>query len=140
MGPTDIDPELADALGYGGSDPSRPLIGNSPAPSLVAFTISVTKPLLPIIAEQAPIFTTSRAGHPKLIVPQMVRTGAVVIDVGINRLPNGKLVGDVDFESAKQVAGAITPMPGGTGPMTVIALLQNVLKAARLQDTEVALK
>jgi methylenetetrahydrofolate dehydrogenase (NADP+)/methenyltetrahydrofolate cyclohydrolase len=70
------------------------------------------------------------AGRPKLIVPQMVRTGAVVIDVGINRLPDGKLVGDVDFEGVSQKASHITPVPGGVGPMTVTMLLDNTVGAA----------
>jgi methylenetetrahydrofolate dehydrogenase (NADP+)/methenyltetrahydrofolate cyclohydrolase len=70
------------------------------------------------------------AGSPNLIVPQMIRSGAVVIDVGINRLPNGKLVGDVDFEGVKQRASYITPVPGGVGPMTVTMLLENTVAAA----------
>jgi methylenetetrahydrofolate dehydrogenase (NADP+) / methenyltetrahydrofolate cyclohydrolase len=70
------------------------------------------------------------AGSPRLIVPQMIRTGAVVIDVGINRLPDGKLVGDVDFEGVKEKASFITPVPGGVGPMTVTMLLENTVGAA----------
>lgn len=70
------------------------------------------------------------AGYPNLILPQMVRTGAVVIDVGINRLANGKLVGDVDFEGVRQKASFITPVPGGVGPMTVTMLLENTITAA----------
>lgn len=70
------------------------------------------------------------AGQPGLIVPQMVRTGAVVIDVGINRLPDGRLVGDVDFEGVSQKASHITPVPGGVGPMTVTMLLDNTVGAA----------
>jgi methylenetetrahydrofolate dehydrogenase (NADP+)/methenyltetrahydrofolate cyclohydrolase len=70
------------------------------------------------------------AGHPKLILPQMVRTGAVVIDVGINRLPSGKLVGDVDFEPVRQKASLITPVPGGVGPMTVTMLIVNTITSA----------
>ena len=70
------------------------------------------------------------AGHPKLILAQMVRTGAVVIDVGINRLPNGKLVGDVDFEPVRQKASHITPVPGGVGPMTVTMLMVNTITSA----------
>ncbi len=70
------------------------------------------------------------AGRPNLIVPQMIRTGAVVIDVGINRLPDGRLVGDVDFEGVRQKASAITPVPGGVGPMTVTMLLDNTVAAA----------
>jgi len=70
------------------------------------------------------------AGRPNLIVPQMVKTGAVVIDVGINRLPNGKLVGDVDFDGVREKASYITPVPGGVGPMTVTMLLSNTISAA----------
>jgi methylenetetrahydrofolate dehydrogenase (NADP+)/methenyltetrahydrofolate cyclohydrolase len=71
------------------------------------------------------------AGKPNLIVAQMVKTGAVVIDVGINRLPNGKIVGDVDFEAVSQKASYITPVPGGVGPMTVTMLLANTITAAQ---------
>lgn len=70
------------------------------------------------------------AGRPNLIVPQMVKTGAVVIDVGINRLPNGRLVGDVDFEGVSQKASLITPVPGGVGPMTITMLLANTIGSA----------
>jgi methylenetetrahydrofolate dehydrogenase (NADP+)/methenyltetrahydrofolate cyclohydrolase len=70
------------------------------------------------------------AGHPNLILPQMVRSGAVVIDVGINRLPSGKLVGDTDFEGLKEKVSHITPVPGGVGPMTVTMLLANTVASA----------
>jgi len=69
-------------------------------------------------------------GKPKMITGQMVKSGAVVIDVGINRLPDGKLCGDVDFDEVKYKAGAITPVPGGVGPMTITMLLLNTLEAA----------
>ena len=69
-------------------------------------------------------------GKPKMISGDMVKNGAVVIDVGINRLPDGKLCGDVDFDTAKYVAGWITPVPGGVGPMTITMLLMNTLEAA----------
>ncbi|MEO0047839.1 MAG: hypothetical protein RLZZ410_798 [Pseudomonadota bacterium] len=69
-------------------------------------------------------------GKPKMITGEMVKPGAVVIDVGINRLPDGKLCGDVDFESVQAVASAITPVPGGVGPMTITMLLLNTLEAA----------
>jgi methylenetetrahydrofolate dehydrogenase (NADP+)/methenyltetrahydrofolate cyclohydrolase len=71
-------------------------------------------------------------GKPKLVTAEMVRDGAVVIDVGINRTDEG-LVGDVDFEAVSQKASAITPVPGGVGPMTIAMLLVNTVKAARLQ-------
>lgn len=70
------------------------------------------------------------AGYPNLILPQMVKTGAVVIDVGINRLANGRLVGDVDFEGVRKKASFITPVPGGVGPMTVTMLLMNTVSSA----------
>jgi methylenetetrahydrofolate dehydrogenase (NADP+)/methenyltetrahydrofolate cyclohydrolase len=70
------------------------------------------------------------AGVPKLIGAQMVRTGAAVIDVGINRDPQGKLQGDVDFDAVKTKASCITPVPGGVGPMTVTMLLVNTVSAA----------
>ena len=70
------------------------------------------------------------AGQPRLILPQMVKTGAVVIDVGINRMPDGRLVGDVEFNSVKEKASYITPVPGGVGPMTVTMLIWNTIQAA----------
>ena len=70
-------------------------------------------------------------GRPKMITGDMIKPGAIVIDVGINRV-DGKLVGDVDFESAKKVAGHITPVPGGVGPMTRAMLLENTLECMRL--------
>ena len=69
-------------------------------------------------------------GRAKLVTGAMVKPGACVIDVGINRLADGKLAGDVDFESVKQVAGWITPVPGGVGPMTIAMLLENCVNAA----------
>lgn len=72
-------------------------------------------------------------GRPNMITGDMIKPGAVVIDVGINRLDNGKLAGDVDYESAKTVAGAITPVPGGVGPMTIAMLLVNTTEAAERQ-------
>jgi methylenetetrahydrofolate dehydrogenase (NADP+)/methenyltetrahydrofolate cyclohydrolase len=71
-------------------------------------------------------------GQPLLIKRDAIKPGATVIDVGINRLESG-LVGDVDFAEALEVAGAITPVPGGVGPMTIACLLRNTLKAAELQ-------
>lgn len=68
-------------------------------------------------------------GRPNMITGDMIKPGAVVIDVGINRLPDGKLCGDVDFDSAREVAGWITPVPGGVGPMTITMLLQNTIEA-----------
>lgn len=70
------------------------------------------------------------AGRPGLITGPMVKKGAAVIDVGINRMPDGRIVGDVDFESVKSRAGWITPVPGGVGPMTVTMLIENTLRSA----------
>ena len=69
-------------------------------------------------------------GRAKFITGDMVKAGAVVIDVGMNRDENGKLCGDVDFESVSKVAGAVSPVPGGVGPMTITMLLMNTLEAA----------
>ncbi|MBX9847947.1 MAG: bifunctional methylenetetrahydrofolate dehydrogenase/methenyltetrahydrofolate cyclohydrolase FolD [Rhodocyclaceae bacterium] len=69
-------------------------------------------------------------GRPRMITGDMIKPGAVVIDVGINRTEDGKLCGDVDFDSAQAVAGAISPVPGGVGPMTITMLLANTLEAA----------
>ena len=71
------------------------------------------------------------SGKAKMITGDMVKPGAVVIDVGINRMPDGRLCGDVDFESAKDVASFITPVPGGVGPMTITMLLANTLESAQ---------
>ena len=71
-------------------------------------------------------------GVPKLIKKNMVKKGAVVIDVGINRTPSGGIAGDVDFEAVKEVAGYITPVPKGVGPMTIAMLLENTLTAMKL--------
>lgn len=78
------------------------------------------------------------AGKPNLIVAQMVKTGAVVIDVGINRLEDGRLVGDVDFEGVRKKASYITPVPGGVGPMTVTMLIWNTVSAAERMGAGVA--
>jgi len=72
-------------------------------------------------------------GQANFLKADMIRPGAVVVDVGINRLPDGKLAGDVDFAAVEAVASAITPVPGGIGPMTITMLLANTLQAARLQ-------
>jgi methylenetetrahydrofolate dehydrogenase (NADP+)/methenyltetrahydrofolate cyclohydrolase len=70
------------------------------------------------------------AGQPNLITAPMVRTGAVVVDVGINRLPDGRLLGDVEFDTVRRKASYITPVPGGVGPMTVTMLLCNTIASA----------
>jgi methylenetetrahydrofolate dehydrogenase (NADP+) / methenyltetrahydrofolate cyclohydrolase len=84
---------------------------------------------LPSFCRQADIIVAA-VGRANFVKGNWVKPGAVVIDVGINRLPDGKLCGDVDFESAMQVASAITPVPGGVGPMTIAMLLGNTLKSA----------
>lgn len=81
------------------------------------------------VTRQADILVAAM-GRAKAITADMIKPGAVVVDVGINRV-EGKVVGDVDFEKAREVAGAITPVPGGVGPLTVIMLLKNVVRAAR---------
>lgn len=74
-------------------------------------------------------------GKPNFITGDMIKEGAVVIDVGINRLSDKKLVGDVDFYAAEKIAGAITPVPGGVGPMTIAMLMKNTVKAAIINRT-----
>lgn len=88
---------------------------------------------LPEAVAQADIVVAG-VGRPEFVQGAWIKPGAVVIDVGINRLPNGKLVGDVEFEAAKARAGWITPVPGGVGPMTIAMLMQNTLQAARIRD------
>jgi methylenetetrahydrofolate dehydrogenase (NADP+) / methenyltetrahydrofolate cyclohydrolase len=87
---------------------------------------------LPAVCRGADVLVAA-AGRRDLITADMVRPGAVVIDVGTNRADDGSLVGDVDFDGVAEVAGAITPVPGGVGPMTVTMLLQNTLEAARMR-------
>lgn len=74
------------------------------------------------------------AGKPGLIKGEWIKPGAIVVDIGINRLPDGKLAGDVEFEVAKSRAAYITPVPGGVGPMTVATLMENTLKALELRE------
>jgi hypothetical protein len=73
-------------------------------------------------------------GIPNFVKGEWIKPGAVVIDVGINRLEDGSLCGDVEFDVAKERAGMITPVPGGVGPMTIATLLENTLHAATLHD------
>jgi methylenetetrahydrofolate dehydrogenase (NADP+)/methenyltetrahydrofolate cyclohydrolase len=98
-------------------------------------TVTVCHSRTPCVADftrQADIVVMA-IGQPRYLRTDMVKPGAVVIDVGTNRLPDGSLVGDVDFEGVRAVASAITPVPGGVGPMTIAMLLHNTLQAARLQ-------
>ena len=85
--------------------------------------------------KQADILVAA-VGIPNFIKGDMIKEGAVVIDVGINRLADKTLCGDVEFESAQKVAGAITPVPGGVGPMTIAMLMKNTVKAARVNKTK----
>jgi len=75
----------------------------------------------------------SAIGKPKFITKDMIKDGAVVVDVGINRLEDGHIVGDVDFENVKEIASYITPVPGGVGPMTIAMLIENVILAGGLE-------
>ncbi len=89
---------------------------------------------LAAVTRQADVLVAA-VGRPRLITAEMVKPGAIVIDVGINRLPpeqGGGLVGDVDFEAVREIASAITPVPGGVGPMTITMLLANTLRAAEM--------
>ena len=88
-------------------------------------------PNLPQVCREADVLVAA-IGQPRFITREMVRPGAVVVDVGMNRV-EGKLVGDVDFDAVREVAGAITPVPGGVGPMTIAMLLRNTLDAAKRQ-------
>lgn len=87
---------------------------------------------LPSITRQADILVAA-VGQPQMITADMIKTGAVVVDVGINRIESG-LVGDVDYNAAVQVASAVTPVPGGVGPLTIAMLLRNTLTACKLQN------
>ena len=87
------------------------------------------------ITKQADILVAA-VGRAKFITGDMIKPGAVVIDVGMNRDENGKLCGDVDFESAEKTAGAITPVPGGVGPMTIAMLMENTFTAAKIQNAD----
>ena len=73
-------------------------------------------------------------GSPEFVTADMVKEGAVVIDVGMDRDENGKLCGDVDFENVKDKCSFITPVPGGVGPMTISTLMKNTLKACKIQN------
>lgn len=85
---------------------------------------------LPAVCREADILVVA-IGKARFVTGEMVREGAMVIDVGTNRLPDGKLVGDVDYEAVSQKAGWITPVPGGVGPMTIAMLLDNTLESAQ---------
>ncbi len=105
-------------------------LGNDAANATVTLCHSRTVDLADV-TRQADVLIAA-IGVPRFITADMVKPGAAVIDVGINRTDNG-LVGDVDFEAVREVAGHITPVPGGVGPLTVAMLMKNTLTAARLQ-------
>ncbi|MGN1126181.1 MAG: bifunctional methylenetetrahydrofolate dehydrogenase/methenyltetrahydrofolate cyclohydrolase FolD [Ruminococcus sp.] len=98
----------------------------------VTITHSRTKNL-PDVTREADILVAA-IGKPKFVTADMVKEGAVVIDVGMDRDENGKLCGDVDFENVKDKCSAITPVPGGVGPMTIAVLMKNTLKACKIQN------
>ena len=87
---------------------------------------------LPAVTRRADVLV-SAVGRPCFITADMIKPGAVVIDVGINRKPDGKLCGDIDFTEAQKIASFITPVPGGVGPMTIAMLMQNTLTSAELK-------
>ena len=125
-----VDPEGREAVIVGRSN----LVGRPLFSLLLGANATVTvchsrTPDLGEVCRRAEILVAA-AGRPRLITAEMIRPGATVIDVGTNRTDDG-LVGDVDFEAAKEVAGAITPVPGGVGPMTIAMLLSNTVDAAR---------
>jgi methylenetetrahydrofolate dehydrogenase (NADP+)/methenyltetrahydrofolate cyclohydrolase len=111
------------------------IVGKPMALLLLAEHATVTiahsrTPDLAAVLREADIVAAA-VGRAGLITGAMLKPGAVVVDFGINVLEDGRMVGDVDFDSAAEVAGAITPVPGGTGPVTNVMLLRNVLQAAR---------
>jgi methylenetetrahydrofolate dehydrogenase (NADP+)/methenyltetrahydrofolate cyclohydrolase len=85
---------------------------------------------LAAIAREADVLVAA-VGRAKLVTAPMVKPGACVVDVGVNRLPDGSLAGDVDFAAVREIAGWITPVPGGVGPMTIAMLLENCVRAAK---------
>ena len=91
---------------------------------------------LEAICREADILVAA-IGRPRFITEKMVKEGATLIDVGINRLPDGKLAGDIDFDAVQAQAGAITPVPGGVGPMTIAMLLSNTLQSAKWQAARI---
>lgn len=103
------------------------------ADATVTIAHSRTKNLAELV-RQADLVVAA-IGKPRFVTADMIKPGACVIDVGINRLDDGTLVGDVDFGPVSEIAGAITPVPGGVGPMTIAMLLRNTLTAARMQTS-----
>lgn len=125
-----IEPRGRNAVVIGRSN----IVGKPMAQLLLAADATVTiahsrTPDLPAVVRQADIVVAA-VGRPGLVKGDWIKPGAVVLDVGINRLPDGRLVGDVDLESVRGVAAAVTPVPGGVGPMTIACLLDNTVRAA----------
>lgn len=108
------------------------LLSERGADATVTLTHSRTQNLAEV-CKQADILV-SAVGSPALVNEKFIKPGAMVFDVGVTRLENQKIQGDVDFAAATKVAGGVTPMPGGTGPMTVACLLENTILAATIQD------
>jgi len=88
---------------------------------------------LPSVCRRADILIAA-IGKPKMVTKEYVKKDAVVIDVGTNRLPDGSLCGDVDFEDVKDIASKITPSPGGVGPMTITMLMYNTVKSVKMAN------
>lgn len=128
-----VDPRGKSAVIVGRSN----IVGKPMALLLLAADATVTvahsrTPDLGAVTRKADILVAA-VGRAKLIKADMVKPGAVVIDVGMNRDENGKLCGDVDFSEVKAIAGSITPVPGGVGPMTIAMLMQNTVLAAQMR-------
>ena len=128
-----VDPRGKSAVIVGRSN----IVGKPMALLLLAADATVTvahsrTPDLCAVTRNADILVAA-VGRAKLIKADMVKPGAVVIDVGMNRDENGKLCGDVDFAEVKEIAGSITPVPGGVGPMTIAMLMQNTVLAAQMR-------
>lgn len=128
-----VDPRGKSAVIVGRSN----IVGKPMALLLLAADATVTvahsrTPDLGAVTRKADILVAA-VGRAKLIKADMVKPGAVVIDVGMNRDETGKLCGDVDFAEVKEIAGSITPVPGGVGPMTIAMLMQNTVLAAQMR-------
>jgi methylenetetrahydrofolate dehydrogenase (NADP+)/methenyltetrahydrofolate cyclohydrolase len=135
LGHAGIEPEGAEAVVVGRSI----LVGRPLASLLLNANATVTvchsrTPDLAAVCRRSDILVAA-VGSPGLVKADWVKPGAAVIDVGVNRTDDG-LVGDVDFEAVAQVAGAITPVPGGVGPMTIAMLLQNTVLAAKVRQDQ----
>lgn len=133
-----IDPKGKKAVVVGASN----IVGRPQALELLLAraTVTVCHSATQNLAEEvgAADIVVVGVGIPNFVKGEWIKPGAVVIDVGINRLENGKLCGDVEFEAAKERAAMITPVPGGVGPMTIATLLENTLQATELHDAPAA--